>query len=104
MEVSDSVQGECGYCGERVGEGGEVWLPLECLSCRQLFHIRCLKVDLMNIMYQLCTACNRASSRGAGRRCCVVTGSGCSPVLSATHSTGKRGAGLTCSGEKISYS
>ena len=49
MEVSESVRGECGYCGGRIGEsggeGGELWLPLECMSCRQQFHFRCLKVS-----------------------------------------------------------
>lgn len=47
MEVTGSLQGECGYCGGRVGEeaGGEGWLPLQCSSCQQLFHIGCLKVS-----------------------------------------------------------
>ena len=43
-EVGQRVRGECGYCGERAGEEGERWLPLECQSCHQLFHLRCLKV------------------------------------------------------------
>ena len=46
MEVGESVQGECGYCGERVGENKELWLPLECSTCHQFFHFRCLKVGV----------------------------------------------------------
>ena len=42
-EVGERVRGECGYCGERVGE--DLLLPLECSTCRQLFHIGCLKVS-----------------------------------------------------------
>ena len=45
MEVSASVRGECGYCGERVEEEKERWLPLECCTCHQLFHLRCFKVS-----------------------------------------------------------
>ncbi|CAI8045821.1 Cysteine-rich protein 2-binding protein, partial [Geodia barretti] len=42
MEL-ESVRGECGYCGERVREKDELWLPLECTTCHQFFHLRCLK-------------------------------------------------------------
>lgn len=45
MDVTASLQGECGYCGGRVEEaGGEGWLPLQCSSCQQLFHVGCLRV------------------------------------------------------------
>ena len=51
MEVTESLQGECGYCGGRIGReeeaGGEGWLPLQCSSCQQLFHVGCLKVGLL---------------------------------------------------------
>ncbi len=40
-EVS-KILGECGYCGKTILHK-ERLLPLECIRCRNLYHVRCLR-------------------------------------------------------------
>lgn len=36
------LMGECGYCGKGILQK-ERLLPLECMQCKNLYHVRCLK-------------------------------------------------------------
>ncbi len=41
-EGSAKLLGECGYCGKAVLHKDRL-LPLECLQCKNLYHVRCLR-------------------------------------------------------------
>ena len=96
MEL-ESVRGECGYCGERVREKDELWLPLECTTCHQFFHLRCLKVG--GPLFSL-TLNKLPCGRVRGPRNCAETVSGFSPALSATHTAGSPVHDHTYSGKR----
>ncbi len=41
-EGSAKLVGECGYCGKVILHKDRL-LPLECLHCKNLYHVRCLR-------------------------------------------------------------
>ena len=41
-EGSGKLLGECGYCSKAIHHK-ERLLPLECMQCKNLYHVRCLK-------------------------------------------------------------